>query len=76
MPIDHVLCTLSGWAAGSTGNGIETLSIIMLGLLALFGKLSWEKALIDVAAVAAIHSAGAIVQSLGASVATGCEILL
>lgn len=39
--IANVLCTVVGWFTGNVGKGIATLAIIIIGVGALMGKVSW-----------------------------------
>ena len=59
--IGNMMCNVSGWMQGSTGRGIATLAMIMLGLLALFNKISWGLAIIHAVGGAIIVGASSIV---------------
>lgn len=65
--IADVLCTVVGWFTGSVGKGIATLAIIIIGVGALMGKVSWGMAIIVGVGVAVIFGAGEIVEDLGGS---------
>lgn len=67
----EVLCTVVDWFTGNLGQGIATLAIIVIGVGALMGKVSWGMAIIVGIGVAVIFGAGAIVEQLGAR-GTGC----
>ncbi len=69
--IGNMMCVVSDWMHGSTGEGIATLGIIMLGILALFNKISWNIAIIHAVGGAIIVAASSIVNSLNAG-GTGC----
>ena len=59
--IADVLCEVVGWFTGSVGKGIATLAIIIIGVGALMGKVSWGMAIIVGVGVAVIFGAGEIV---------------
>ncbi len=66
-PITDALCTVIDWFYGPIGTAIATLAIIIIGVGALMGKVSWGMAIIVGLGVAVIFGAGTIAQSLGAS---------
>ena len=68
-PIGSMLCGVVSWFTGPIGSGIATLAIIVIGVGALMGKVSWGMAIIVGIGVAVIFGAPAIVNMLGAS---GC----
>jgi type IV secretion system protein VirB2 len=51
---------------GITGKAIATVGIIVMGLGALFGKLSWPRALMLASGIALVFGASSIVAELGA----------
>jgi len=63
--IANVLCEVVDWFTGSVGKGIATLAIIVIGVGALMGKVSWGMAIIVGIGVAVIFGAGEIVSDLG-----------
>ena len=63
--IANVLCDVVGWFTGQIGAGIATLAIIVIGIGALMGKVSWGMAIIVGIGVGVIFGAGSIVQALG-----------
>ena len=65
--IADVLCEVVNWFTGSVGKGIATLAIIIIGVGALMGKVSWGMAIIVGIGVAVIFGAGEIVNDLGGS---------
>lgn len=69
--IGQVLCNVVNWFTGPVGQGIATLAIIVIGVGALMGKVSWGMAIIVGVGVAVIFGAGTIVNELGAN-GTGC----
>lgn len=67
--VGNLLCNVADWFTGPVGSGIATLAIIVVGLGALMGKVSWGMAIIVGIGIAVIFGAPAIVDELGA---TGC----
>jgi len=63
--IAEVLCEVVGWFTGNVGKGIATLAIIIIGVGALMGKVSWGMAIIVGVGVAVIFGAAEIVDDLG-----------
>lgn len=63
--IANVLCEVVGWFTGNVGQGIATLAIIIVGVGALMGKVSWGMAIIVGIGVAVVFGATQIVQDLG-----------
>lgn len=69
--IGDLLCRVAGWFTGRVGQGIATLAIIVIGIGALMGKVSWGMAIIVGIGVAVIFGAPIIVDELGGG-AQGC----
>ena len=65
--IAKVLCNVVDWFTGPVGKGIATLAIIVIGVGALMGKVSWGMAIIVGVGVAVIFGAEQIVGELGGS---------
>ncbi len=63
--VSNVLCRVVNWFTGSVGKGIATLAIIIIGVGALMGKVSWGMAIIVGIGVAVIFGAASIVDELG-----------
>jgi len=63
--IANVMCSVVNWFTGKVGKGIATLAIIVIGVGALMGKVSWGMAIIVGIGVAVIFGAGQIVNDLG-----------
>jgi type IV secretory pathway VirB2 component (pilin) len=72
-PIGQVLCNVVTWLTGPVGKGIATLAIIIIGLGALMGKVSWGMAIIVAIGVALIFGAAAIVNQLGGGGVEACS---
>ena len=64
--IGDVLCNVVDWFTGPVGRGIATLAIIVIGIGALMGKVSWGMAIIVGVGVAVIFGASELVDELGA----------
>ena len=62
--ISGVLCKVVGWFNGPIGGGIATLAIIVVGVGALMGKVSWGMAIIVGLGVGIIFGASEIVDIL------------
>ncbi len=62
--IGAVLCGVVEWFTGPIGQGIATLAIIVIGVGALMGKVSWGMAIIVGIGVAVIFGASSIVDQL------------
>ncbi len=69
--IGNLLCNVASWFTGPVGQGIATLAIIVIGIGALMGKVSWGMAIIVGIGVAVIFGAPTIVNELGAG-GSGC----
>ncbi|MDX2096071.1 MAG: TrbC/VirB2 family protein [Alphaproteobacteria bacterium] len=66
----EVLCNVVGWFTGPVGAGIATLAIIVIGIGALMGKVSWGMAIIVGLGVGVIFGAGTIVEVLSSNSTT------
>ncbi len=64
-PLGDTLCTVVDWFQGPIGSGIATLAIIVIGVGALMGKVSWGMAIIVGLGVGIIFGAADIVTMLG-----------
>ena len=71
----NVLCNVVGWFNGKIGAGIATLAIIVIGIGALMGKVSWGMAIIVGIGVGIIFGAPTIVTALsGGKDGGGCGV--
>lgn len=70
--IGNVLCRVVGWLTGQIGQGIATIAIVIIGIGALLGKVSWGMAIIVGIGVAVIFGAGTIVGELSPGKGGGC----
>lgn len=64
-PIGAVVCDILTWLTGATGRAIATLAIIIIGVGALMGKVSWGMAIIVAVGVAIVFGAPEILNLLG-----------
>ncbi len=72
--IGNMMCTVVGWFLGNTGKGLATIAIIVIGIGALMGKVSWGMAIIVGLGISIIFGASALVNSLaGGSSIEGCS---
>ena len=62
--IGDLLCNVVYWFVGQLGQGIATLAVIVLGIGALFGKVSHGMALTTMVGISVIFGAPDIVQNL------------
>lgn len=69
--IGNMICEVAKWFTGKIGQGIATVAIIVIGLGALMGKVSWGMAILVAIGIGIIFGAGAIVNALGHG-ASGC----
>lgn len=70
--ISIALCNAVILITGPAGKAIATVAIIVIGLGALMGKVSWGMALIVALGIALVFGAATIVNQLGASNASSC----
>jgi type IV secretory pathway VirB2 component (pilin) len=70
--LDTLFCNVIGWFNGPIGKGIATIALIVVGVGALMGKVSWGMAIIVGIGVAIIFGATTLVDALGGAGSTGC----
>lgn len=63
-PLARTLCNVVGWFTGSVGAGIATLAVIIIGVGALMGKVSWGMAIIVGLGVAIIFGAPKLISAM------------
>jgi type IV secretion system protein VirB2 len=68
-PITTALCVVVTTITGGIGGAIATLAVIIIGIGALMGKVSWGMAIIVVLGIAIVFGAAELVGLLGG---TGC----
>jgi type IV secretion system protein VirB2 len=72
-PMGSVLCTVVQWVTGNTGQGLATIAIVVIGIGALLGKVSWGMAIIVGIGIAIVFGAAGIVNSATSGVGgSGC----
>ncbi len=69
-PLGNAYCRYAELMA-DVGNALKILALIIFGLILLFSKASWEKALLHIAAGAILIGAGEILVATGAT-DSGC----
>lgn len=71
--LDQLFCNLIKVVTGNIGKGIATVALIVVGMGALMGKISWGMALIVALGIALVFGAGNIVESFsGQGQGTAC----
>ena len=65
--IGGMICHVVNWFTGPLGQGLATIALIVIGLGALMGKVSWGMAIIVGVGVAIIFGAAALVGELGSA---------
>lgn len=63
--IENVYCSVVGWFNGPMGKALGTIGIIVLGIGALYGKISWGLGMIAVVGTALVFGGTTIVAALG-----------
>ncbi len=71
-PIGTTLCAVVAWFTGPVGGGIATLAVIIIGIGALMGKVSWGMAIIVGLGVAVIFGAAPMIEALEPETAGDC----
>lgn len=62
--LDQLFCNIIQFVTGNIGKGIATIALIVIGLGALMGKISWGMALIVAIGIAVVFGAGNIVDAI------------
>jgi type IV secretory pathway VirB2 component (pilin) len=63
-PLSRTICLVVGWLTGGVGQAIATMGIVMLGIGAMMGKVSWQMALIVAFGLSVMFSGARIVTLL------------
>ena len=63
--IEQALCNVVVLMTSTTGKAIATIAVIVVGLGALMGKISWGMALIVALGIALVFGAASIVDAVG-----------
>ena len=69
--IEMALCNVMKLMTSTTGKAIATIAVIVVGLGALMGKISWGMALIVALGIALVFGAASIVDAVGGGTGTG-----
>lgn len=70
--LDNALCNVISWFNGPIGKGIATVCLIIVGVGALMGKVSWGMAIIVGIGVAIIFGASELVSAIGGAGQQNC----
>ncbi|MBM3617927.1 MAG: TrbC/VirB2 family protein [Alphaproteobacteria bacterium] len=73
-PLGTVLCNIVSWLTGTTGRALATIAIVIIGIGALMGKVSWGMAIIVAIGIAIVFGAGQIVSLLGGGARDTCDV--
>lgn len=65
--VEKTFCNIIVWFSGESASGLETLSIIMVGLLALQNRVSIGLFILHVLAIGLLHGAGSVVWVIGSN---------
>ena len=71
-PIGNSLCNAVGFFTGKTGKALATIAILIIGIGALMGKVSWGMAIIVGVGVALLFGAAAMVNAISGENASTC----
>lgn len=63
-PLSSTICTVVGWFTGGMGRAIATLGIVVVGVGALLGKVSWQIALTVAVGISIMFSGAQVVDAL------------
>ena len=64
--VGAMLCALVNSITGTTGRAIATIGIIIIGIGALLGKISWGVAIIVVLGIALVFGAASLIDAMTA----------
>ncbi len=71
-PMGTVLCTIVDFIYGNLGRGLATLAIIVVGVGATLGKVSWGLAMTVAVGISVIFNAKWIANNMGLGAGGGC----
>ena len=71
-PIGNSLCNAVGFFTGKTGKALATIAILIIGIGALMGKVSWGMAIIVGCGVALMFGAAAMVNAISSGNSETC----
>lgn len=72
--LSKALCNVVSWITGPIGKGIATLALIIVGIGALMGKISWGMAIIVGLGVGIMFGATTLVDALGGNGSQNCTL--
>lgn len=62
--LDRLFCNILSVVTGTVGKGIATIALVIIGVGALMGKVSWGMAIIVALGIAIVFGASSIVTSI------------
>ncbi len=71
-PMGAVLCYIAGFMYGNLGRGLATLAIIVVGVGATLGKVSWGLAITVAVGISVMGSADKLVNALTGNAFEAC----
>ena len=71
--IEKALCNVAGLMTGPTGKVIATIAVIVVGIGALMGKISWGMAFIVAVGIALVFGAVTIVEAVAGGSGSTCS---
>lgn len=60
-----------GLLTGTLGKAVATIALVVMGLMAMFGKLEWERAFKVILGIAIVFGAASIIKLIGGKVIGG-----
>ncbi len=75
LSIQKVLCTIYNWFNGPIGAGLATVGLVVIGLGALFGKVSWGIAMIYSVGVGIMFGADSIVIAMSGAEGVSARVI-
>lgn len=70
--IDDTFCNVISAFSGGTGKAIETVCVIILGVMLMLGKLSLSSTMSEILGAGLVVGAGSVVMALGAGGSAIC----
>lgn len=63
--IENVATRILGFVTGTFGRTVATIAVVVLGMMAMFGKLAWDHAIKVIFGIAIVFGAASIINALG-----------
>lgn len=63
--IEGVATRILGFVTGTFGRTVATIAVVVLGMMAMFGKLAWDHAIKVIFGIAIVFGAASIINALG-----------